>query len=165
MPWFIWMSTSSAATIDLLPDPNVRSQRLDTFFIDSHNFKRPFTEFGGWKGAARIVFLPTGETVSLILATNLKADIDGPSPEGSSPWFISPCRTRGCGYCPRLYLLGLKIWDQPTGVIGSDAGTGHYCCKFHGCKRKGDEILPFKEFLQAGGGQGYRRLSSPEGRG
>jgi hypothetical protein len=48
--------------------PHVRPQLLDTFFIDNQNFKRPFTEFGGWKGTTHSGFLPTGETVSFLLA-------------------------------------------------------------------------------------------------
>lgn len=50
--------------------PHIRPQLLDTFFIQNKNFSRPFTEFGGWKGNTHGGFLPTGETVSFILAGN-----------------------------------------------------------------------------------------------
>lgn len=48
--------------------PHIRPQLLDTFFINNTNLSRPFTEFGGQKGNTHGGFLPTGETVSFILA-------------------------------------------------------------------------------------------------
>lgn len=48
--------------------PHIRPQLLDTFFVNNVNFNRPFTEFGGWKGETHSGFLPTGETVSFLLA-------------------------------------------------------------------------------------------------
>ncbi|SDU58499.1 ATP-binding protein [Desulfobacula phenolica] len=64
------MSDAERIVLLLALIPHVRPQVLDTFFIDNQNFKRPFTEFGGWKGNTHSGFLPTGETVSFILAAN-----------------------------------------------------------------------------------------------
>ena len=41
---------------------------LDIFFLHNKDFDRQYTEFGGWKGLSHGGFLPTGETVSFILA-------------------------------------------------------------------------------------------------
>ncbi len=62
------MSDGERLVLLLALIPHVRPQVLDTFFIDNQNFKRPFTEFGGWKGNTHSGFLPTGETVSFLLA-------------------------------------------------------------------------------------------------
>ena len=48
--------------------PHVCPQVLDIFFVQNKNFDRQYTEFGGWKGLSHGGFLPTGETVALILA-------------------------------------------------------------------------------------------------
>lgn len=64
------MSDTERLVLVLALIPHVRPQILDTFFIDNQDFKRPFTEFGGWKGNTHSGFLPTGETVSFILAAN-----------------------------------------------------------------------------------------------
>ncbi len=64
------MSDGERIVLLLALIPHVRPRVLDTFFIDNQNFKRPFTEFGGWKGNTHSGFLPTGETVSFILAAN-----------------------------------------------------------------------------------------------
>lgn len=47
--------------------PHVCPQVLDIFFVQNKNFDRQYTEFGGWKGLSHGGFLPTGETVALIL--------------------------------------------------------------------------------------------------
>ena len=64
------MSDAERLVLLLALIPHLRPQLLDTFFIDNQNFKRPFTEFGGWKGTTHSGFLPTGETVSFLLAGN-----------------------------------------------------------------------------------------------
>lgn len=48
--------------------PHVCPQVLDIFFVQNKDFDRQYTEFGGWKGLSHGGFLPTGETVSFILA-------------------------------------------------------------------------------------------------
>ena len=48
--------------------PHICPQVLDIFFVQNKNFDRQYTEFGGWKGLSHGGFLPTGETVSFILA-------------------------------------------------------------------------------------------------
>lgn len=48
--------------------PHVCPQALDALFVRNRKFDRPYTEFGGWSGVSHGGFLPTGETVSFILA-------------------------------------------------------------------------------------------------
>lgn len=48
--------------------PHVNPQTMDLFFILNKNLDRPYTEFGGWKGASHSGFLPTGETAAFLLA-------------------------------------------------------------------------------------------------
>lgn len=48
--------------------PHVCPQALDAFFVRNKKLDRPYTEFGGWSGVSHGGFLPTGETVSFILA-------------------------------------------------------------------------------------------------
>jgi len=48
--------------------PHIRPHLLDIFFLHNKNFDRAFTEFGGWKGNTHSGFLPTGQTVSFIIA-------------------------------------------------------------------------------------------------
>lgn len=55
-------------TIMLALMPHVCPQMLDVFFMQNKNFDRAYTEFGGCKGLSHGGFLPTGETVSFILA-------------------------------------------------------------------------------------------------
>ncbi|HMC98661.1 MAG TPA: ATP-binding protein, partial [Ferruginibacter sp.] len=45
-------------------------QLLDVFFIKNADYDRGFTEFGGIKGQSHSGFIPTGETISFILAAN-----------------------------------------------------------------------------------------------
>ena len=48
--------------------PHVSPESLDLFFIQNKNLDRPYTEFGGWKGALHNGFLPTGETAAFLLS-------------------------------------------------------------------------------------------------
>jgi hypothetical protein len=50
--------------------PHVMPQLLDVFFLKNSNYDRGFTEFGGTKGQSHGGFLPTGETVAFVLASN-----------------------------------------------------------------------------------------------
>lgn len=50
--------------------PHVRPQLLDKFFQKNTLFERGFTEFGGLRSDTHSGFLPTGETLSFILAGN-----------------------------------------------------------------------------------------------
>lgn len=50
--------------------PHIRPQLLDIFFTKNKTFDRPFTEFGGISNATRGNFVPTGETLTFILAGN-----------------------------------------------------------------------------------------------
>jgi adenylate kinase family enzyme len=50
--------------------PHLSPQSLDLFFIRNQQLDRPYTEFGGWKGASHNGFLPTGETAAFLLAVN-----------------------------------------------------------------------------------------------
>ena len=50
--------------------PHIQPQLLDIFFIKNSDYDRGFTEFGGIKGQSHSGFIPTGETVSFILAAN-----------------------------------------------------------------------------------------------
>lgn len=50
--------------------PHVCPQILDIFFTRNEKYGRGFTEFGGVKGLQHSGFLPTGETVSFLLAAN-----------------------------------------------------------------------------------------------
>nr|WP_129734239.1 ATP-binding protein [Parabacteroides goldsteinii] len=62
------MTFGEQVTIMLALMPHVCPQVLDIFFVQNKNFDRQYTEFGGWKGLSHGGFLPTGETVALILA-------------------------------------------------------------------------------------------------
>ena len=59
---------SERVVIMLALMPHTNPQTLDIFFVQNKNFDRQYTEFGGWKGLSHGGFLPTGETVSFILA-------------------------------------------------------------------------------------------------
>ncbi|MHA3787021.1 ATP-binding protein [Flavobacterium hauense] len=48
--------------------PHISPESLDLFFIQNKNLDRPYTEFGGWKGALHNGFLPTGETAAFLLS-------------------------------------------------------------------------------------------------
>lgn len=50
--------------------PHLMPQLLDVFFLKNSNYDRGFTEFGGTKGQSHRGFLPTGETVAFVLASN-----------------------------------------------------------------------------------------------
>lgn len=50
--------------------PHIQPHLLDVFFVKNSNYDRGFTEFGGIKGQNHSGFIPTGETVSFILAAN-----------------------------------------------------------------------------------------------
>ncbi|MDR1632376.1 MAG: ATP-binding protein [Dysgonamonadaceae bacterium] len=47
--------------------PHLSPQTLDSFFLQNKDLDRPYTEFGGWKGASHNGFLPTGQTVAFII--------------------------------------------------------------------------------------------------
>ena len=54
--------------------PHIKPEVLDVFFVQNATFNRGFSEFGGVKGINHGGFLPTGETLSFILAEDqLKA--------------------------------------------------------------------------------------------
>lgn len=48
--------------------PHICPQTLDIFFVQNKKSGRQYTEFGGWKGLSHGGFLPTGETLSFIIA-------------------------------------------------------------------------------------------------
>lgn len=50
--------------------PHISPQLLDRFFIVNARYNRGFTEFGGIKGQNHGGFIPTGETLSFLLAGN-----------------------------------------------------------------------------------------------
>lgn len=54
--------------------PHIRPQVFDTFFIRNSHFERPYTEFGGKHGTTHQGFLPTGETVAFVLASESLVD-------------------------------------------------------------------------------------------
>lgn len=63
-------------TLMLALMPHLYPQALDILFVNNKSFERPYTEFGGWKGMSHGGFLPTGETVTFILAGE---DVEGRS--------------------------------------------------------------------------------------
>jgi Cdc6-like AAA superfamily ATPase len=47
--------------------PHISPETLDLFFLQNKDFDRPYTEFGGWKGASHGGFLPTGQTAAFLI--------------------------------------------------------------------------------------------------
>ncbi len=64
------MNFSERVILLLSLAPHVQPHLLDVFFIKNADYDRGFTEFGGIKGQNHSGFIPTGETVSFILAAN-----------------------------------------------------------------------------------------------
>jgi AAA+ superfamily predicted ATPase len=50
--------------------PHIQPHLLDVFFTKNADYDRGFTEFGGVKGLNHNGFMPTGETVAFVLASN-----------------------------------------------------------------------------------------------
>ncbi|MDL2322896.1 ATP-binding protein [Bacteroidales bacterium OttesenSCG-928-A17] len=48
--------------------PHLNPHILDVFFIENPTLDRPYTEFGGWKGAVHGGFMPTAETAVFLLS-------------------------------------------------------------------------------------------------
>lgn len=64
------MGTMERVILLLALAPHVQPHLLDVFYVKNANYDRGFTEFGGVKGQNHSGFLPTGETVSFVLAAN-----------------------------------------------------------------------------------------------
>lgn len=67
------MDFSERIVLAMALAPHVQPHLLDVFFVKNADYDRGFTEFGGTKGQNHGGFIPTGETVSFIIAdTNLE---------------------------------------------------------------------------------------------
>lgn len=64
------ISFSERVVLLLALAPHIQPKLLDVFFIKNVAYDRGFTEFGGLKGQNFGGFLPTGETVVFLLASN-----------------------------------------------------------------------------------------------
>ncbi|TAM96936.1 MAG: ATP-binding protein [Chitinophagaceae bacterium] len=64
------MNFTERIILSLSLAPHLQPHLLDVFFVKNKTFDRGFTEFGGIKGQNHGGFLPTGETVSFIVAAN-----------------------------------------------------------------------------------------------
>lgn len=64
------MNFSERVILLLALAPHIQPHLLDVFFVKNADYDRGFTEFGGIKGQNHAGFIPTGETVSFILAAN-----------------------------------------------------------------------------------------------
>ena len=68
--------------------PHISPESLDLFFIQNKSLDRPYTEFGGWKGASHSGFLPTGETAAFLISnTNDKKRHDVIKMLSQEHWF------------------------------------------------------------------------------
>jgi hypothetical protein len=62
------LSSAERLVILLALIPHIRPQLLDILWIKNADIERGFTEFGGWHSNTHGGFIPTGETVTFLLA-------------------------------------------------------------------------------------------------
>lgn len=109
------ISFGERVTVMLALMPHVCPQALDIFFVQNKDFDRQYTEFGGWKGLSHGGFLPTGETVSFIIAgEDVEKRKDVIRMFGNEHWFyrMDILRLEGAGEGEPLLSGQLRVSEE-----------------------------------------------------